>query len=378
MRNKRGFGIYYDPSKATSGQRFFKSLTEQLSLVSLPLSELPAVILFNASTPFLELLKAKLRGQKIVLRIDGLYFDKLSKPFLSSFYTPIRLLFSFGVKYKFTHDFFAFWANLLKENYSGFLKILFADHIIYQSLFSKNMHSRFFKNKKSTIILNGAEFQSSELKNELCKSGNIIKLVTIYDGWRPSKRINELLRFIEWANKIQTEDKIELTILGYDGKPADYFNNKDIEILKNSPFVITVPKFNEFDSTISRNLLASHMYITFSFRDSCPNAVIESMAFGLPVVATTSGGLPDIVRDAGRLVELSDFNDGYFSSHRYECDFPPIDYLEVIRSIKIISKEYLWYRSKVSKRFKEELDIKVVAEKYREVLAGEAFIYSGI
>lgn len=368
MSNKKGFGIFYDPSKATSGQRFFKSLTEQLSSSSLPLNKFPSVILFNASAPFLELLKAKFRGQKIVLRIDGLYFDKLSKPFLSSFYLPFRLFFSIGIKLRFTHDFFAFWANFLKDNYTGFLKIIFADYIIYQSLFSKNVHEKFFKRKKSTIILNGTEFLTSGLNNELYRSNNIIKLITIYDGWRPSKRINELVRFVEWANKIQTEERIELTILGYNGKPAEYFNENEVEILNTSPFIKTVPKFNDFDNIIISHLLESHIYITFSFRDSCPNAVIESMAFGLPVIATTSGGLPDIVGDAGILVEISDFTDGYYSAHRFECDFPSINYSEVIKSIKIITKNPKLYRSNVERRFAEELHIKVIAEKYRKVL----------
>lgn len=44
---------------------------------------------------------------------------------------------------------------------------------------------------------------------------------------------------------------------------------------------------------------AAHVYVSTKHNDACPNAVIEAMACGLPVVYSASGGVPELVGDAG-------------------------------------------------------------------------------
>ena len=36
-------------------------------------------------------------------------------------------------------------------------------------------------------------------------------------------------------------------------------------------------------------------YITMTFQDNCPSAVIEAMACGLPILYSSSGGIPELV-----------------------------------------------------------------------------------
>ena len=36
-------------------------------------------------------------------------------------------------------------------------------------------------------------------------------------------------------------------------------------------------------------------YITISFQDNCPSAVLEAMASGLPILYSDSGGVPELV-----------------------------------------------------------------------------------
>lgn len=43
----------------------------------------------------------------------------------------------------------------------------------------------------------------------------------------------------------------------------------------------------------------AHAYLTLTHQDACPSAVIEAMASGLPVVHPTSGGVPELVAEAG-------------------------------------------------------------------------------
>ena len=81
-------------------------------------------------------------------------------------------------------------------------------------------------------------------------------------------------------------------------------------------------------------MYSSHIYISFSYRDACPNAIIEAMSFGLPVIGISSGGVPDIVGNAGSLIPNKDFENGFFSPHRFSCNFPSINYNLVLEELK--------------------------------------------
>lgn len=359
----KGFGIFFDPTKITSGQRFFADLYQALSDRSIPLSELPSVILFNVSAPFKEFVKAKLRRQKIVLRIDGLYFDRLSTPFLATFKWPLRQLFLLGLKWIWAHDFFAFWANLINRNYGSFVRIIMADFIIYQSKFSQQVHSHYFPNKPYDIIVNGSAINIWKSCIREKAHDEEIRLVTIYDDWKPAKRIHDIVTFVQWVRETK-KIPITLTILGYTGKIPNGIPKQIQNIIENSFYINTFPRFTSFTNTFREVLRDSDIYITFSYRDPCPNTVVESMAHGLPVIGIASGGIPDIVGDAGELLLMEDFKDGFFSSHRYDSDFPHIDFEQVLELILKVKHSYKKYLERVRQRFIDDLSIDLVAERY--------------
>ena len=172
---------------------------------------------------------------------------------------------------------------------------------------------------------------------------------------------------MKWANEKRSL-KIELSILGYSGKHSKCFTSEDILYIQKSENIKTTPKFKTLSNDELCLLERSHIYVTFTYRDSCPNTVVESMAYGLPVLAVRSGGLPDIVGNAGILISNSDFELGFHSSHRYECDFPPIDFDEVLSGIFQIVDKHNYYKSLVLNRFSNELSIKQVALRYENIL----------
>lgn len=367
LKLNRCFDVFTDPLKSTSGQRFFNLLSKNLKAIEQPYNNNSLVILFNVSAPIGKILMAKLKRQKVVLRIDSLYFDKLSPEFLAKFPWLVRNFLNFGLLFPASHNFFAFFANFLSENYAAFIRIILADHVIYQSVFSHQIHSRFFRRKPYSIIVNGAEFMGGELPNKIESGDEKIRVVTIYDEWRPSKRIHELIRFIKWANE-EAQVPIELTIIGYSGKTSICFSEDDLFTLENELYIKRIPKFKTFTEELKHILLVSDLYLTFSFRDACPNTVVESMAFGLPVVAVASGGLLDIVGDAGVLIPGNDFENGFYCAHRYECDFPKVNYNAILEGVKEVIKNKEYYRMLVSKRFEDELSIEKVSEKYAAIL----------
>jgi glycosyltransferase involved in cell wall biosynthesis len=368
-RLARGFGVYFDASKSTSGQRFFAALCERLAEESAPLEENPEAVLFNVSAPFGEILRAKLKRQRIVLRIDGLYFDRLSRPFLSTFSRPVNRLLSLGMRYRGVHDALASLANLLNENYSAFARILLADRVVYQSQFSRVVHERYFRSKPFDVIVNGSDFSANDAPVPVKR--DTIRLVTIYDEWKPAKRVDSVVEFVRWANE-NNKAAIQLTILGYTGKTPATASASVKDIIETAPYIRTVGRFESFDGEIRRVLLDQHLYVTFSYRDPCPNTVIEAMAHGLPVVAYASGGIPDIVGDAGVLIPLDDFENGFFCCHRYENAFPPLDFAQVLGAVVEVTNNLEMYRARVERRFAADLGVSIVAERYAGVLKAVA------
>ena len=161
---------------------------------------------------------------------------------------------------------------------------------------------------------------------------------------------------------------VELVILGYTGEIPEVAPRDMKQLIENSPFVRTLPWFNELTNETSAELNRADCYLCFSERDPCPNAVVESMAHGLPVVGIASGGVPDIVGDAGELVPIDDFCNGFFAAYRWEHDFTPINFDSVYEALQKVLDAPQKYRSRVEQRFLSQLDISVTAKFYADVL----------
>jgi len=372
----RGFGVFFDPSKTTSGQRFFQDLSLALSGEAIPFERRPTVVLFNVSASIKEILRAKWRGQMICLRIDGMYFDRLSPQFIASFNRPMRALLRLGTKGPVAHDRLAFIANLIDQNYGAFARILLADRLIYQSVFSQEIHSRYFPNKPFEIVVNGSVFRGNERPSRATPTGAEIRLVTTYDDWKPAKRVHDLLAFVQWAREVK-RIPVRLTVLGYTGNVPACAPPEMRTLLESTPYVETMPRFKAYEGSVRDTLFASDLYITFTHKDPCPNTVVEAMAHGLPVVGVDSGGVPDIVGDAGILVP-EECADAFFTSYRHECEFPPIDFTKVLAAVVAISSRREEFEDRVAARFAADLNIDVVAGRYACVLRQMAGGDSGL
>lgn len=364
-----GFAVFFDPTRSTSGQRFYRDLCAALKGRSVPLDQKPRAVLFNISAPFAEIVKAKLRGRKVVLRVDGLWWDRISPEFLENFRWPTRWLLGFLARFKLTRNVVSHIANLLHENYTGFLRIVLADHIVYQSVFCKQIHERYFPNREHSVIVNASRLRIDTLPSHYAEP-DLVKLCVIYSE-ATAKGIYEILKFVKWLSEVK-RIPVRLYIVGFNGRLPKYAPDDMSSLIMNPELVAIHPSFDDFDPKVTEILSEAHCCLCFSFRDPCPNAVVESMAHHLPVVGIASGGLPEIVRDAGELIDWDDWKEGYFFAQRYEFLEKKIDFERMFSALTKVLNGLDSYRSRVRWRFLDDLDIDVCAERYAKVLESVA------
>jgi glycosyltransferase involved in cell wall biosynthesis len=362
------FACFFDPSKSTSGQRFFAALADALRPETAATFVQADTVLFNVSAPLPELMRARLRGQIVVLRLDGIYHDRLSPAFIASFRSAaLRLLFRTALRRRLLVAPLSRLANLINRNYGAVARAMLAHRIVYQSEFCRRSWARYLRRKPATVIVNGFQWCGEREARAATPPADRIELVTTYDDWKPAKRIDELVAFVHWANT-SAAVAVRLTLLGFTGAFPSTYSSSTREQIRGSPYLRNTPRFSALDSAVSEVFRSSHAYITFSYRDPCPNVVVEAMSFGLPVVGTRSGGLPDIVGDAGELLPLAGDAEPEFCASRYDNDFPPIDYPAVLNAVRTVAANQSEYRRRVRLRFATDLDIGVVAGRYAEVL----------
>tara|TARA_Y100000816_G_C26104140_1_gene586105 strand:+ start:1085 stop:2167 length:1083 start_codon:yes stop_codon:yes gene_type:complete len=352
--------LHFEENKRTNGQRFFKTLYSKLHSENLDKSH---VILFNISANIWDIIKNKILGKKIVLRVAALYFDEFDDQSIRKKSILLKSICYFLRYLGFSNNLISDIFNFFDRNYGVFIRVIFADFLIHQSNFSKRVMDRYFKNKPSTIIPNGSinRFSMFKLKN---KKNKTFKLLTVYDSNRLSKRIYDLLKFIEFANS--KSFKCSLTVLGFDDKICPGYPSEISKLLR-SKNIILVPRFNKFNSRIINFYNDSDAFISFTYRDACPNIIIEAMSFKLPIIAFNSGGISDLISDSNFLLKLED-KLNYHVPHRYNHKFPKIYYEEVLNFISTIKDNPIYHIKRIEEDFLENLEINRVADKYDSFL----------
>lgn len=356
--------VCYESGRPSSGARFFSELCKILSRYSKISTSRPDVVLFNISSPIGQILKAKFRLAKIILRVDGLWFDRYTShplhgaKFIKKFAVIILKITGFK---RYTSDIL----NFIDDNYKSFFKIWLSTHIVYQSEFSRMLHQRYF-NKNSSIVINGARWNGDDfLLREYSRDERLIFCV-IYSK-ASLKGIYESILFVMWLNNVKKCPSL-IKIIGYDGNLPPHAPDNMKQLLFNSEYVQLFKKFDTYNSDVINTVRSCHLYLSLTRRDPCPNAIIECMSIGLPVVGIASGGVPEIVKDAGQLIPHDDWSEGFFIDHRFKTDLLQFEYESLFDAINNVLSNYEVFKSKVKSRFSDELDIEIAAKKYLDVI----------
>lgn len=196
------------------------------------------------------------QGAKNVVRLDGVYYD----------------------------------VKRLKMNNSIRSTMKKMDGVIYQSKWCKLFVETMLKvrPKCSTVIYNGTD-QSKFKKARLEEDLGFDKLFVVCAHWRINKRLKSIMRSFLQARE-ESDQNLGLFVVG----EADHYEANDgvlyYDLVKNDR-LYGIYKSADYMCHIC------HL-------DACPNAVVEGLSAGLPVLCNNIGGTPEIVGDDGIILEL--------------------------------------------------------------------------
>ena len=242
-----------------------------------------------------------LNARKIIMRIDGLILNK-SAPY--------------------------------EKNNNKILKYInMSDGLVYQGDFCKMAYEKFLKvNKENVCIHNGAnpdEFLERNVKNyyvTFCK-------------WRPHKRLTNICNgFIEACNN----GLDSILYVGGNIEDKDKILHPQIKYLGW-----------QSSESMKKYLAGAIATIHLSWLDWCPNAIVESIMSGCPVIYSDSGGSPEIGKFGG--ISIKDV----------QWNFEPLElYDPPILSVKEISDALFYAKNNLIKVDRSYLDIENIGKKY--------------
>ena len=103
----------------------------------------------------------------------------------------------------------------------------------------------------------------------------------------------------------------------------------------------------------------AHVLLHPKVRDPCPNVVLEALACGVPVVHSASGGVPELVEDAGI---------GVPSETTWERDVPPAP-AELADAVRTVLASLDSYRGRARARAVEHFDLAPWVERHTALFA---------
>lgn len=265
-----------------------------------------------------------------VLRVDG-------------FYVPADKL---DPEYALNLDYQKWVNQRLAEDLESF------DHIIYQSQFSKDICDRYLFRRidNYSIIPNGTNIKHFTPSSS--KSSGPLKIVILAKHYPKHLKLA-----IEVLKRVLRERDVRLKIIGPMRDGADRVKevvqsfNLDQTLMEKIELVGSL-SFKELPETLRGADILLHAKVG----DWCPNAVLEAMACGLPVVCPSWGGTKELVGAAGVIVDGPewDINDSLIEG--------------MAKGIMQIQDNLLEYKQEARNRVEAHFNIDEVSKKYLRVL----------
>lgn len=234
------------------------------------------------------------------------------------------------------------WAGDRTEAINSSLRqaLLSADIVLYQSAFSLESSRRFLGEATGLkhVLHNAvdvARFRPRKHRESIAR----LRLIAL-GSHHEVERLTVALRTLQ--ELLQQSVDAELLIAGRLQFRADSEASfKFDRLLNDSRLLGRVRILPPYSQEEAPSLLQSaHILIHPKYKDPCPTVVIEALACGLPVVGSASGGMEELVGDAGLLAPVAD---------SWEIMHYP-DPLTMAKAITTVASEYAAFSDRARKR----------------------------
>lgn len=173
-----------------------------------------------------------------------------------------------------------------------------ANHVFFQSDFCRRAAARFLGERQGAgeILYNAVDINHfSPAAGVAPAAGPFRFLVTGKMDLHVAYRIIGTLRGLARARRYGLDCLLE--VAGWADPEAEAAARAEAVALGLEQAVVFSGPYSQADApTVYRRADA---YVSFKHQDACPNAVIEALACGLPVLYAASGGVPELVGEAG-------------------------------------------------------------------------------
>jgi glycosyltransferase involved in cell wall biosynthesis len=341
LKKNRIFSTLMTKSNITGPTRFLYNLEYYLEkdfnvrIERYVLGRAKSVLIFS-STPFESFYKlCKFFGIKTVVRVDGFYMPTVFD----------------NVKYE-NKDLKLLDEVKIELNQGMQKALLKADWVVYQSYFSKEMADKFLYNRidRYSIIYNGVNLE--HFKPIGYKKDYIT--IMVLGTWRDYDLLVCYLKIFKKCFKIY--ENIRFNILG---NMSSDLEQKIISWIKENNMIDTINlvgkvTYEQLPQEINKNDISLHL----KSADWCPNAVLETLACGVPVICTDVGGTKELVGIDELIINHEPF---LYDDELVSKVFDKIDFV-----LKDIEK----FKQKARIQA-EKFDLSIMAKKYNKVLNGE-------
>lgn len=245
-----------------------------------------------------------------------------------------------------------------KENRQMAIPYHLADFVFFQSEFCKRAASRFLGERTgpSEILYNAVDtslFSPSD-KKYISKDSPYIILLTGRIGNHLFYRIESTLK--GFAMAIKSGLNARLVIAGGIDKTAYKQACNLIDTLNIKSHIIFTGPYTQIEAPdLYRK---AHAYITTTHQDNCPNAVIEALSCGLPIIYSSTGGVPELVgKEAGISLKCKE---------SWESSFTP-EISDICDGILKVVENHQNMSDLARKRAVEKFDISTWVNRHKEI-----------
>lgn len=235
------------------------------------------------------------------------------------------------------------------------IRRFFADRVVYQSGFTRDWWNTVYRTMRtpSTVIHNGVDLDLFNPSGAEKPPEDLIRLLVVEGSFKGGHE-RDLMNAVEAASQISAklDHRVELVIVG--SAPQRLREKVSFHHQASVRWMGLVSH-----ETIPGLDRSAHLLFPAEINAACPNAVVEALACGLPVVSYATGSLPELVGEEGGMVVP-------YGANYWKLEAPDTELLAVA-ALKVLER-LVKYRTSARARAERLFGLKEMVEKYRQVL----------